>query len=447
MRSVNFEFLRDEWPRLADIAANAELYAHNDPISSLANQRVLIEQFVETAFDKWSLQRPYRAGLADLITASEFKSHTTGSLLIALTLVKEKGNKALHRGEGDQKTAFFVLEKTHQVSQWFHLTFSKQGHSSITPFQQPTLEQLGVKTKGEQQREKKKLLQTTASQEEQIKLLLEELAREREKVVSVVSLEQASAYLKASEIACNELDFNEAETRKFLIDELLHSAGWVLGETIKEEVPVFDQPTATGQEFADYVLYDPESEKPLAVIEAKKTSTDATQGKIQAKLYADALEKKHGHRPMIFYTNGYEIFLWDDQRNYIPRTIFGFYSLESLRFLIACREQAKTNLSATHFDTSIAGRSYQLESIKNVLQRFEQHGRKTLIVQATGTGKTRVAVALCKIGIHFTQVATKYGLCINIRLKNEFSSPGKFQRIARFRLIHIADDVLHVEAT
>ena len=396
MQSVNFEYLRKDWDRLADIAANAELYAHTDPVSSLANQRVLIEQFVEISYDCWKLQRPYRASLADLLMASEFKKYATSPVVTALCLVKEKGNKALHRGEGDQRTALFVLEKTYQIAQWFFLSFSGRDESEIMPYQEPTLEQFGVKTKSELQREKKKLLQSTANQEEQIKQLLEELAKEREKAKITVTSEQADTFKQASAFACNELEFNEAETRKFLIDDMLQAAGWEFDKTVLEEVSVSGQPTVTGQGYVDYVLVDSETELPLAIVEAKKTSVDATKGKTQAKLYADALENQHGKRPVIFYTNGYEIYLWDDKRGYVPRIVYGFYSQESLRYLIATREQARTDLSAISYDTGIAGRSYQLLSIKNVLQHFEQRYRKALIVQATGTGKTRVAIALCK---------------------------------------------------
>ena len=149
MKSVNFEYLRKDWHQFADIAANAELYAHTDPVSSLAKQRMLIEQFVEFAYVYWKLERPYQASLADLLATSEFKQHATPPVITALCLVKEKGNKALHRCEGDHKTALFVLEKTHQIAQWFFLSFSGRDKSEIVPYQEPTLEQLGFKTKGE----------------------------------------------------------------------------------------------------------------------------------------------------------------------------------------------------------------------------------------------------------------------------------------------------------
>ena len=71
-------------------------------------------------------------------------------------------------------------------------------------------------------------------------------------------------------------------------------------------------PNASGVGYADYVLWGDDG-KPLAVVEAKKTTVDPAGGRQQAKLYADCLEAMHGQRPIIFYTNGYETYLWDDQ--------------------------------------------------------------------------------------------------------------------------------------
>ena len=135
----------------------------------------------------------------------------------------------------------------------------------------------------------------------------------------------------------------------------------------------------------------------VAVIEAKRTKVDAEKGRKQALLYANWLEKEYGQRPVIFYTNGNDIFIWDDHpaRNYPPRKLFGFYIPESLQYLIQKRQSARP-LKSVSVDAEIAGRIYQLESIARVSERFTDRHRKALIVQATGTGKTRVAIALAK---------------------------------------------------
>jgi type I restriction enzyme R subunit len=78
----------------------------------------------------------------------------------------------------------------------------------------------------------------------------------------------------------------------------------------------------TGNGFVDYVLFG-EDDKPLAVIEAKRASLNEEQGKVQACLYADVLERQYGVRPVIYYTNGYDIKIIDGI--YPPRRVFGFH--------------------------------------------------------------------------------------------------------------------------
>ena len=79
----------------------------------------------------------------------------------------------------------------------------------------------------------------------------------------------------------------------------------------------------------------------------------------------------------------------------VPRKLYGYYSKDSLQYLISRRQERK-DLNSTSIDTTIAGRLYQMEAITRVSERFSQGHRKALVVQATGTGKTRVAIALAK---------------------------------------------------
>ncbi|MCB0258015.1 MAG: DEAD/DEAH box helicase family protein, partial [Anaerolineae bacterium] len=111
-------------------------------------------------------------------------------------------------------------------------------------------------------------------------------------------------------------------------------------------------------------------------------------------LYADGLEREYGRRPVIFYTNGYDIYIWDDAQNEPPRRIYGFYSKDSLQYLHFQREQKHT-AGDIRINYQIVDRLYQIEAIKRIVERFDRKHRKGLLVQATGTGKTRVAIALC----------------------------------------------------
>lgn len=99
----------------------------------------------------------------------------------------------------------------------------------------------------------------------------------------------------------------EAQTRIELIDAQLARAGWSKNRRsmVEEFVLKVAEPESGyhRDHFADYVLLGSDS-KPLAVVEAKRTSRDELAGKRQAADYADAIKAKFGHDPFIFLTNG-----------------------------------------------------------------------------------------------------------------------------------------------
>ena len=154
-------------------------------------------------------------------------------------------------------------------------------------------------------------------------------------------------------------------------------------------------PNAEGKGYVDYVLFGNDG-KPLAVVEAKRTSKGAEVGKQQAKEYANCIEQMFGVRPIIFYTNGYETHLWDDL-NYPPRIVQGFYTKEEL-FLMVQRRTTRKPLNADDIDGAIVERHYQKRAIKKVAENFsEKNQRKALVVMATGAGKTRTVIALADL--------------------------------------------------
>ena len=196
---------------------------------------------------------------------------------------------------------------------------------------------------------------------------------------------------------------NEQYTRKEIIDKKLQSAGWNVADrsqVIEEfdiEVDLPDgvkepQTPYQGHQFSDYVLLGRDG-KPLAVVEAKKTSVDAAIGREQAKQYCFNIQKeKGGELPFCFYTNGHDIFFWDLD-NYPPRKVYGFPARDDLERYQYIRKSRKA-LAGELINTKIAGRDFQLRAIRNVMEAIEKRKRKFLMVMATGTGKTRTAIAL-----------------------------------------------------
>src|SRR5690625_6372639 len=98
-------------------------------------------------------------------------------------------------------------------------------------------------------------------------------------------------------------------------------------------------------------------------------------------------------RPVIFYSHRYETFIWDDQQYNTYRPVYGFYSKDSLDYLIYQRHYRAAELEKFNPELSIADRPYQIEAIKTVAAHFQSQRSKALIIQAIGTSKTRISIA------------------------------------------------------
>ena len=190
-------------------------------------------------------------------------------------------------------------------------------------------------------------------------------------------------------------EISEFETRQRYIDIELKLAGWEFNKDIGEEVEVSGMPNDSEIGFVDYVLYGANG-KPLAVVEAKRSSKDPKIGQQQAKLYADCLEKEFKQRPVIFYTNGFETYIWDDYNNYSPRRVYGFFTKDELQLIVDRRFEKKT-FTNVKINYDISNRYYQKEAILSVCDALSKNQRKTLLVMATGSGKTRTAISIVDV--------------------------------------------------
>ncbi|MDY0166536.1 MAG: DEAD/DEAH box helicase family protein [Thermoguttaceae bacterium] len=401
MKSINFEFLRPNWPELASLGGFAEGYAHTDPSSALVKLRAFVEQLVESVYQRLALPRPIQPNLIDLLREDAFRQAVPSVVVDTMHAVRIEGNKAAHGAEARPETALWLLKESHRLGQWLYMSLTGAAANDVPTYQEPAPGAPGDKSKGELKREKKAILERLASQEARMQKILDDLAAARQSAVQAkASEEELRARLQAAQHVASVLDFSEAETRKHLIDTQLADAGWDMGHgqcsirQVGREVEIAHQPTETGIGFADYVLYD-DNDAPLAVVEAKKTAKDPEEGRTQAKCYADGLEKEHGRRPVIFYTNGFDIWIWDDAAHWPPRKVYGFYSKDSLQFMVKQRASS-TALSQIIPKEEIVNRLYQIEAVTQALERFQNRRRKALIVLATGTGKTRVAIAVAE---------------------------------------------------
>ena len=377
---TNFDYLKREpkFSTFADVAISAEKIIHIDPEASIINCRRSMEFAIKWMYSvDESLIRPYQDNLHSLMYTDEFKGIVDENIWQRLDFIRRMGNNAAHTGKKatfDQaalclKDLFIFFDficycyADNYEQRDFDIRLLKKEQNSgggIVPeeFADIDLKALIAENKA----------------------LKEELTNRRES--------QAPLYVP------KPLELSEYKTRKIYIDSMLLDAGWTEGKDWFNEVELRGMPNKAGVGFADYVLYD-DAHRPLALIEAKRTCTDVSQGRQQAELYADLLEKEYGRRPVIFLTNGFDTRIIDGQ--YPERKCAAIYSkrdLEKWFNLLTMR----TSLRNIVIHKNIAGRYYQEAAIRAVCDSFgERNKRKALLVMATGSGKTRTVIELCNV--------------------------------------------------
>ncbi|MGB9439993.1 MAG: DEAD/DEAH box helicase family protein, partial [Desulfobacterales bacterium] len=423
MKSKNFEFLRDRWPELSSLGGFAEQYAWPDPPGALVKLRTYVESMVHRFHDEHAIPNPPSDSLIELLNADEFKQSVPSVVLNAFHSIRLAGNKAAHGESVARFNAPASLEDAFHLGCWFFII--NGGRQSDCPvYQAPARVDRLEKTTEELKRDKQHIQEALAAKESEMQSLLTDLEAARVQTrVTEKKVEELQGLLSIGKTAADALGFDEAATRKRLIDTELTVVGWDVGVNgvntgeVTQEEEIQHQPTKTGIGYADYVLWD-DNGQPLAVIEAKKTAVSAELGQQQAMLYADGLEREHGRRPVIFYTNGFDIFIWDDGCGYPPRKIYGFYSKDSLQYLIYKREN-RIALETISPKPEIVDRIYQVEAIKRLTEKFSASYRKGLLVQATGTGKTRVAIALTDLLNRASWVKRVLFLCDRKELRKQ----------------------------
>ncbi len=434
MKSVNFEFLRARRAVLADLAGFAERYAHEDPASSLMTQCRFVDHAVAAIYESYRLRPPYSDNLNDLMNETAFRQAVPEVVQDKLHAVRKARNHAAHsRRPITGQLSLECLAQLFDIARWFFVQVDG-GTLEATPKYTPPLSEPVSSAKTKDALEKLRLAE--AKYESVLKRLDEEtrkrLEAERAATEATRTAEENASELtklrEAGQKVASALEFSEATTRRRLIDQALLAAGWNVSsdggstEQVKQELKLTGLPTRSGNGFADYVLYGDDG-KPLAVVEAKKTAKDARAGGEQARQYADALERATGVRPVVFFTNGIDVFLWDDAPystggRHPYRKVYGFYSKDSLEYLVHQRTGKKA-LAHVEPNLAIANRMYQLEAVKRVCERFESNFRKALVVQATGTGKTRVAISLCDVLMRAGWVKRILFLCDRKELRRQ----------------------------
>ena len=388
---TNFDFLLNysEFSVFATLANEAEKQYNKSTMFCGIATRKCIEQAVHWMYSvDGDLKMPYDDSIQVLVHDSEFVQIVPGNIQKDIQIAIKVGNQAVHsKTEVEKSFALLALKALFNFMNWIVFTYADKYETrhfdeALIPVNKATIV---VKKNTEEINKYKDELD---EKEKSIAELRKQLA----------DLQQSIATNKATpktnvQVGYEKID--EKTTRKLFIDDDLKKLGWQFdGVMIQEEYPVHNMGDEHSDGFVDYVLFG-KDHKPLAVIEAKKTSKDSNIGKQQAKDYADCLEREFGRRPFIFYTNGFDCNFWDDLQS-PPRRVSMVFSQGDLQKLID-RRDVKEDLNGIQINTDITGRDYQMAAIKAVVHSAEQGFRKFLLVMATGTGKTRTVISLTDV--------------------------------------------------
>ena len=387
---ANFDFLQSipEYAIFAPAAIEAERVYFTSPAMCAVGCRKALELTVKWVYSADStMQMPYKDNLQSLLHEPSFRFAVDRVTWGKLPFIVKLGNLAVHTERAVQPgDALLSLRALFEFIQWVDYCYG-------TYYEDRRFNEAKIPTD--------RVIVDTKKIKEQDSLLGEKDAEIEalRKEIEAMSVQLTAAREQHKQERTFAADApSEFETRKHYIDIDIKLAGWQFTgpeADVQTEYPVEGMAGVVGQAgYVDYVLFGKDG-LPLAVVEAKRTSKDPNIGRKQAVLYADCLERKFGRRPMMFTTNGFETYFWDDQSG-PQREVSGIFSKDDLQKLMNRRTE-RLELLSIPVDDKITDRYYQKEAIRAVCERIEQGFRKHLLVMATGTGKTRTASSLTDV--------------------------------------------------
>ena len=386
----NFAFLKstNEYALFASAAIEAERVYSSAPAMCAVGCRKALELAVKWVYSADNtMQMPYKDNLQSLIHEPSFRFAVDYNTWGKLPFIIKLGNLAVHTEKSVQKSdALASLKGLFEFIQWVDYCYGLH-------YEERTFDENLIPTE--------RVIIDTKKIKEQESLLDEknaEIEALREQIKQMSAQYTAEKGEHQQNRTFKSQDLSEFKTRKIYIDVDMKQMGWKFTGTdadVQEEYPVEDMAGVVGQKgYCDYVLFGKDG-MPLAVVEAKRTSKDPNSGRKQVMLYADCLERKFGRRPMMFTTNGFETYFWDDQTA-PQRRVSGIFSKDDLQKLMNRRSECM-DLMAVPIDDKITDRYYQKEAIRAVCEQIQRGFRKHLLVMATGTGKTRTASSLTDV--------------------------------------------------
>lgn len=404
---MNFGFLKRAdgyYDLFADACIEAEKIYATSPALCAVGCRKALELSVKWvyAIDN-SISMPYRDNLSSLLHEQSFRECVDERVWRRLIGINKLGNLSVHTERRvATEDAILSLRSLFDFVDWIDYCYGPEYENRR--FDEAKIPKKGVQLTLQQVKAIKAREELISQKDEEIKRLEAQL-----KAMSAQATVDKAAHIETRSF--NPEEISEYKTRKHYIDWDLALAGWKIDENALEEREVTGMPrekdSDSGTGYIDYLLLGKDN-RPLAIVEAKRTMYSPQKGIQQARLYARCLENEYGYRPPIFLTNGFETFFLDDDSAPM-RKVSGFFSQDELQRIIN-RRSGTVKPSTLRVNETIAGggkRYYQVEAIERVCANIESGHRKSLLVMATGTGKTRVSAAL-------TDVLMRSGLVKNV---------------------------------
>ena len=362
---MNFAYLKNapDFAQLYTYCCEAEEFALSKPNISVTSARKAMEFIVKMIYSAVSGDIQGKT-VFEMSTDYAFTSYLNDQILLnSIHFIRKMGNVAVHDGTLTSDEALKVLEELHflvgEVCMLWQLI------PDYPEFVKPTL-QAPVQP------------EPTESPKAKVEPAPELCARYAERM-------RTTRFSVAH-------DRDENENKKLFLRASLREAGWPIvnrANTAMPEAAAVDCLLDSGDS-VDYVLYGRDN-KPLAIIEQTATVKNLVEGRTKGIEKANQMAVKYGYKPVVYYTNGYYIYCID-QLGYPPRRVFNFHSIEELE-LLKLRRTMRQDITNPTIDDSITNRDYQKNAIRSVCKAFTDMRRRSLLVMATGTGKTRVSIS------------------------------------------------------
>ncbi len=364
---MNFTYLSQfpEFKKLQDYCSEVESFVESHPNISTTSARKAMEFIVKFIYTSL-MGQDYGFTVFEMVTDVRFTGYVNDPILISsIHYIRKLGNVAVHNGSITKAEAYKVLEELHFLVGEFCILLGL-----VDDY--PVFEKPGVQAPAA----------PAPKQEAKVTIAPELVAK------FAPRMRQARFNTKAKR--------DEKENQKLFLEASLREAGWPIANIQNQAMPCAAglQMMLDSGDTVDYILYGRDN-KPLAIVEYTTTTQNLIEGRQKGIAKAEELAVKFGYKPIVYYTNGYHIYIID-QLGYRPRRVFQFHTLEELE-LLKLRAGIRQDITAPAVDENIAGREYQKQAITAACNAFASNRRHSLLIMATGTGKTRVSIALTDV--------------------------------------------------